>query len=105
MRYHGLRGAAQCTRPHGRKRAAPTSAIAPAHFFLVKARMIPYDSRMPRPTIRLAVPVLALLLGACATRSLPKYEKPIARTQVQHVRTTAYTHTESDHVEHVRKYA
>ena len=44
----------------------------------------------------------ALLLGGCSTsRPLPKFEKPLARTPVQTVRTTAYTHTESDH----RKYA
>lgn len=43
----------------------------------------------------------ALLLAGCAThRPLPKYEKPLAKTQFQTVRTTAYTHTESDH----RKY-
>ena len=39
------------------------------------------------------------LLPAC-TRSLPPYEKPVARTPFQRVRTTAYTHTESDHLRH-----
>ena len=43
-----------------------------------------------------------MAFAACA-RSLPPYEKPIARTQFQRVRTTAYTHTESDHLEHGRK--
>ena len=43
-----------------------------------------------------------MVFAACA-RSLPTYEKPIARTQFQRVRTTAYTHTESDHLEHGRK--
>ena len=43
--------------------------------------------------------VIAMVLPGC-TRSLPTYEKPIARTQFQQVRTTAYTHTESDHREH-----
>ena len=38
----------------------------------------------------------AFLFSSCA-RSLPKYEKPIARAQFQSVRTTAYTHTEADH--------
>ena len=42
---------------------------------------------------------VAMVLAACA-RSLPPYEKPIARTQFQRVRTTAYTHTESDHLQH-----
>ena len=42
--------------------------------------------------------VFGVCLAGCASRPLPKYEKPIARTQFQTVRTTAYTHTESDHV-------
>jgi 3D (Asp-Asp-Asp) domain-containing protein len=42
----------------------------------------------------------ALLLSACGTtRPLPQYETPLARTDFQNVRTTAYTHTESDHRE------
>jgi 3D (Asp-Asp-Asp) domain-containing protein len=51
------------------------------------------------PLRLLLVAIVALLLPAC-TRSLPPYEKPIARTQFQRVRTTAYTHTESDHIRH-----
>lgn len=45
-----------------------------------------------------ALPVLPLLLalGGCA-HPLPRYEPPMARAAVQKVRTTAYTHTESDH--------
>lgn len=40
----------------------------------------------------------ALSLGACGTsRNLPDYERPLAKTDFQNVRTTAYTHTESDH--------
>ena len=46
------------------------------------------------------VTVVSLLLTSCATLSLPKYERPLIRSQYQKVRTTAYTHTESDH----RKY-
>jgi 3D (Asp-Asp-Asp) domain-containing protein len=39
-----------------------------------------------------------LSLGACSSsRHLPAYEKPMARTDFQQVRTTAYTDTESDH--------
>jgi len=50
----------------------------------------------------LAAALTAFLLVGCATgRKLPRYEKPLARAPVQTVRTTAYTHTESDH----RKYA
>lgn len=45
----------------------------------------------------------ALLLSACGTttssRALPPYEPPLAKTDFQSVRTTAYTHTESDHRE------
>jgi 3D (Asp-Asp-Asp) domain-containing protein len=60
---------------------------------------------MLRPTNRCALLACTLLLGACASRPLPKYEKPIARTKVQSVRTTAYTHTESDHRKHGRSTA
>jgi 3D (Asp-Asp-Asp) domain-containing protein len=56
-------------------------------------------------TIRLVVPLLGLLLASCASRPLPKYEKPIARTQFQTVRTTAYTHTESDHQQYAKQSA
>jgi 3D (Asp-Asp-Asp) domain-containing protein len=45
----------------------------------------------------------ALFLSACgttSTRALPQYEPPLARTDFQNVRTTAYTHTESDHREY-----
>jgi 3D (Asp-Asp-Asp) domain-containing protein len=49
--------------------------------------------------------VIALFLGACETTSttrrttaLPKYEPPLAKRDFQNVRTTAYTHTESDHL-------
>jgi 3D (Asp-Asp-Asp) domain-containing protein len=42
---------------------------------------------------------IVCFVSACG-RSLPPYEKPIARANFQHVRTTAYTHTESDHLEH-----
>ena len=53
----------------------------------------------------LCVAVGALVLTACETTStrtsrtspLPKYEAPLAKRDFQNVRTTAYTHTESDH--------
>jgi 3D (Asp-Asp-Asp) domain-containing protein len=48
---------------------------------------------------------LSLLLGGCAGRSLPKYQPPIARARFQSVRTTAYTHTEADHIRHGRSTA
>lgn len=40
--------------------------------------------------------LLLLALGGCA-HPLPRYEQPIPRAAVQKIRTTAYTHTESDH--------
>jgi hypothetical protein len=50
--------------------------------------------------------VLALSLGACGTsRHLPAYERPLARTDFQQVRTTAYTHTESDHKQYGNRTA
>jgi 3D (Asp-Asp-Asp) domain-containing protein len=50
----------------------------------------------PLPT-RISVLALCIFIAGCASRPLPRYETPIARTQVQHVRTTAYTDTEEDH--------
>ena len=53
----------------------------------------------------LCAAICALCLSACETTStsrhttaLPKYEVPIAKRDFQNVRTTAYTHTESDHL-------
>ena len=47
----------------------------------------------------LAALALSFLLNGCGTtHRLPPYERPIARTEYQTVRTTAYTHTESDHL-------
>jgi 3D (Asp-Asp-Asp) domain-containing protein len=52
----------------------------------------------------LGVALTALFLGACEstptrrTSALPKYEPPLAKRDFQNVRTTAYTHTESDHL-------
>jgi 3D (Asp-Asp-Asp) domain-containing protein len=60
---------------------------------------------MPSIAVRLTPLALALLLGACASRSLPKYETPLARARIQQVRTTAYTHTEADHVKYGRRNA
>lgn len=48
----------------------------------------------------------AFILSSCettstavATRRLPTYEPPLAKAGFQNVRTTAYTHTESDHLQ------
>ena len=59
---------------------------------------------LARPACLIVLPVL-FIFGGCASRPLPKYEKPIARSSVQSVRTTAYTHTESDHRKHGRSTA
>jgi hypothetical protein len=47
----------------------------------------------------LAAFIAIILLSGCGTsqHALPAYEPPLAKTDFQHVRTTAYTHTESDH--------
>lgn len=49
----------------------------------------------------------SLVLAGCASssRPLPKYEKPLARAAVMSVRTTAYTHTEADHVKYSNRNA
>lgn len=60
---------------------------------------------MRNPTFRVLSLALPLVIAGCAGRPLPKYEKPIARTPVQSVRTTAYTHTESDHIEYSNRNA
>jgi 3D (Asp-Asp-Asp) domain-containing protein len=55
-----------------------------------------------RPLLSRAFPLaLCLIITACSSpRPLPKFERPIARTQIQHVRTTAYTDSESDHIQY-----
>jgi 3D (Asp-Asp-Asp) domain-containing protein len=39
----------------------------------------------------------AVLLAGCAQRSLPEWEPPLAKTEFQRVRTTAYFDGEADH--------
>ncbi len=63
---------------------------------------------MPSLSGRISLLLLCILGAACTTtptRPLPKYEKPLSRTRFQTVRTTAYTHTESDHRKYARKTA
>lgn len=59
-----------------------------------------------------AVAASALALSSCETtttastsRRLPAYETPIAKRDFQSVRTTAYTHTEADHLEYTNHNA
>jgi 3D (Asp-Asp-Asp) domain-containing protein len=57
-------------------------------------------------TPRVFLAVLTLFAAACSSpRPLPKYQKPIARARFQTVRTTAYTHTEDDHVRYSNRNA
>lgn len=58
----------------------------------------------PACRVLLSLALCALATG-CATRSLPKYEKPLARAPIQKVRTTAYTHTEGDHRQYANRNA
>lgn len=52
-----------------------------------------------------ALGLAVLSLAACAGRPLPKYEKPLARAPLMKVRTTAFTHSESDHRRYGRRNA
>jgi 3D (Asp-Asp-Asp) domain-containing protein len=49
----------------------------------------------------LAAFIAIIILSGCETggtaRALPPYEAPIAKSDFQNIRTTAYTHTEADH--------
>lgn len=69
---------------------------------------------MSHPLIRQSLALLAgaataALLASCETtgvaRHLPAYEPPIAKAQFQTARTTAYTHTESDHLQYTNHNA
>jgi 3D (Asp-Asp-Asp) domain-containing protein len=55
----------------------------------------------------LAAFIALIFLSACGTtqRALPTYERPLAKTDFQNVRTTAYTHTESDHRQYSNRNA
>jgi 3D (Asp-Asp-Asp) domain-containing protein len=59
-----------------------------------------YAERRNLALILLAAFIALILLTACGTthhNALPAYEPPLAKTNFQQVRTTAYTQTESDH--------
>src|SRR5947209_4904743 len=52
--------------------------------------------------------ISAIMFSSCGTtssRALPAYERPIAKSDFQTVRTTAYTHTESDHLQYTNHNA
>ncbi len=50
--------------------------------------------------VRVSLLAGCLVIAGCASKPLPRYETPLARAAVMNVRTTAYTHTEDDHVQY-----
>jgi 3D (Asp-Asp-Asp) domain-containing protein len=66
-----------------------------------------YAERRNLALILLAVFIALILLTGCGTthHALPAYEPPMAKTNFQQVRTTAYTHTESDHRQYSNRNA
>lgn len=60
---------------------------------------------MQTPARRVVLLAFSLVVAGCASRPLPKYEKPLARSQFQTIRTTAYTHTEGDHLQYSNRNA
>jgi 3D (Asp-Asp-Asp) domain-containing protein len=67
-----------------------------------------YAERRNLALILLAVFIALILLTACGTthhHALPAYEPPLPKTNFQQVRTTAYTHTESDHRQYSNRNA
>jgi 3D (Asp-Asp-Asp) domain-containing protein len=58
------------------------------------------SSLLPAAGAVLAIFVFSSCQTAVTTHALPAYEPPFAKTDFQHVRTTAYTHTEADHQEY-----
>ncbi len=67
-----------------------------------------YAERRNLALILLAAFIAIVLLTGCGTThhsALPTYEPPIAKTNFQHVRTTAYTHTEADHRQYSNRNA
>jgi len=67
-----------------------------------------YAERRNLALILLAVFIALILLTACGTthhHALPAYEPPLAKTDFQHVHTTAYTHTEADHRQYSNRNA
>jgi 3D (Asp-Asp-Asp) domain-containing protein len=65
-----------------------------------------YAQRRNLALALLAAFIAIVLLTACGTqRALPPYEPPLAKTDFQNIRTTAYTHTESDHLEYSNRNA
>lgn len=66
-----------------------------------------YAERRNLALALLAAFIAIVFLTACGTtqRALPPYERPLAKTDFQNVRTTAYTHTEADHRQYSNRNA
>lgn len=67
-----------------------------------------YAERRNLALILLAVFIALILLTGCGTThhtALPAYEPPLAKTNFQQVKTTAYTHTEADHRQYSNRNA
>lgn len=67
-----------------------------------------YAERRNLALILLAAFIAIVLLTGCGTThhtALPAYEPPLAKTNFQQVRTTAYTHTEADHRQYSNRNA
>jgi 3D (Asp-Asp-Asp) domain-containing protein len=66
-----------------------------------------YAERRNLALLLLAAFIAVVLLTACGTtqRPLPAYEPPLAKTDFQQVRTTAYTDTEADHRQYSNRNA
>jgi len=54
---------------------------------------------------RLLLVAAVLSFAGCATRTLPGYERPLAKTEFQTVRTTAYFDGEADHLRYTNHNA
>src|SRR5450755_4230969 len=68
--------------------------------------------QLPKYFLPCAIGVCAFVFSSCETapvrsssRRLPSYEAPVAKRDFQNIRTTAYTHTEADHLEYTNHNA
>lgn len=66
-----------------------------------------HDRNRPMPDggLWLACTLAVFVAGCLGGRKLPPYEPPLPPTTRQHVRTTAYTHSEADHIQYGRMTA
>lgn len=70
------------------------------------SRLRQYSPRMFCKISRLlALASCLFVVGCSSSGSLARYQRPLSRQAVQRVRTTAYTHSEADHLRHGRSTA